>query len=311
MSLKLFWLKLCAQFVVLIGASAGIFYSTDAGYFDVFYHRIASSKQKSLIIGSSRAAQGLIPEVFNQKIKTKNALPVFNFAFTVAASPFGLNYLNSIKEKVEDNVTDGLFIVTIDPWCVSSDPGEIAHGYTREADFNIYKTWLKNVNPNVDYIIRENRRLGDLLFLHERKLLVHKDGWLEVTIPMDKISIEARTKSKLAEYLKHKQEYVESKARWKYLKETIAYLQTKGNVILVRLPIETRMIAIENSFSPYFSRKIQLLSTDMRVPFFDMHPLSPKLIFNDGNHISKVSAYQISEILADTINQIFYQPKNK
>jgi len=55
------------------------------GNTDPFYIRFTTPKQASLILGTSRAAQGLQPAVINEIGKTQ----LFNYAFTLGQSPFG------------------------------------------------------------------------------------------------------------------------------------------------------------------------------------------------------------------------------
>lgn len=69
------------------------------GYTDPFYMRFTTSKQNSLILGTSRAAQGLQPKFFDSILKET----ILNYSFTVAHSPFGKTYLRSIKKKMDLN----------------------------------------------------------------------------------------------------------------------------------------------------------------------------------------------------------------
>ncbi|TXE17115.1 hypothetical protein ES692_10680 [Psychroserpens burtonensis] len=63
------------------------------GYSDSFYINFTTPKQSSLILGTSRAAQGLQPKIFDTILKKQFS----NYSFTVLHSPFGETYLNSIK----------------------------------------------------------------------------------------------------------------------------------------------------------------------------------------------------------------------
>ena len=89
-----------------------------------FYVRFTSPTQHNLIIGTSRAAQGIQPTVLNEIIPNKS---FFNYAFTAAQSPFGPVYLKSIQKKIDTTTKNGIFIVTVDPWSISSkskDPND-------------------------------------------------------------------------------------------------------------------------------------------------------------------------------------------
>ena len=98
--------------------------STADGNTDPFYVRFTSPKQQNMILGTSRAAQGLQPEVFDEILMRS----INNFAFTIAHSPFGKVYFESIKRK-HNQRRGGLFVIAVDPWSISSwssDPNNLS-----------------------------------------------------------------------------------------------------------------------------------------------------------------------------------------
>ena len=96
--MKKFLIKLLLFLSVVI-LTFGYIFSFADGYTDPFYMRFTTAKQKNLIIGTSRAAQGIQPQILNKKLNLK----FFNYAFTVMHSPFGETYLNSIKSKLDES----------------------------------------------------------------------------------------------------------------------------------------------------------------------------------------------------------------
>ena len=71
--------------IALIALSLFIWiFSFADGTNDPFYLRFTSPKQNNLIIGTSRAAQGLQPKILNGICQTE----FYNYAFTLGRSPF-------------------------------------------------------------------------------------------------------------------------------------------------------------------------------------------------------------------------------
>ena len=52
------------------------------------YERITSPLQSSIVIGTSRAAQAVNPEIINSRLKTAYFTPLYNFAFHLDASSY-------------------------------------------------------------------------------------------------------------------------------------------------------------------------------------------------------------------------------
>ena len=90
------------------------------GTTDEFYIRFTTPEQNSMIVGTSRAAQDILPAVIDSVLNNNHlAGASFNYAFTVAHSPYGPAYYESIKKKLNKNSKEGKFIVAVDPWSLS------------------------------------------------------------------------------------------------------------------------------------------------------------------------------------------------
>lgn len=275
-------------FVVLFVYNAG-------GYYDHFYVRFTTPKHKNMILGTSRAAQGLEPYVF-KNILNKN---IGNYAFTVAHSPFGKVYYESImrKHKKEKN---GLFIIAIDPWSISSwssSPNNLNE--FRENKLCLSKIKDVDSSPNFSYIFQNFAGKYSGLFLRKTKTYLHKDGWLEVkNIAMDSISVANRISKKIKDYRNNylpKAKY--SSARFDYLIKIIEYLNDYGQVYLVRLPIHKSMMEIEDELMPDFDLKIKK-AIELSDGYLDMTSKNEKFAYTDGNHLYKTSGEEVSGIVA-------------
>ncbi|RDC62894.1 hypothetical protein [Adhaeribacter pallidiroseus] len=71
-----------------------IIWRFNVGHLDTHYTRLTTTKAPSLIIGTSRAAQGILPLMFKEM-----APHMQNFAFTIMHTPFGPTYLDLIHKK--------------------------------------------------------------------------------------------------------------------------------------------------------------------------------------------------------------------
>jgi hypothetical protein len=275
------------------------------GYTDNFYLKVSSPKQESLILGNSRALQGINPVKMDSVLDDNS---FFNFAFTMAHSPYGKVYLKAIKQKIENESSNNIYIVTIDPWSISSKIENFENeNLFRENDLFLNQIDSYSSYPNLEYIFnyidtkdvligiaRNHNLVGHSFFLNKR-------GWLKIEIPMDSLSIEKRTSSKLNTYRGYIDKYKLSTIRLKYLIETVKFLKGKGDVYLVRLPISPEMIRIENDFEPKFDSIIDGLSEYMQVPYFNCSNLSSDYKFTDGNHLYHESSNTFSKDLANMI----------
>ena len=100
--MKLFFIKISFLVTVVFISIYCLLYYLPDGYKDVYYKRFSTPRATSLIIGTSRAAQGIFPVILEKElIKENYSLPIFNYSFTLHHSPFGEPYNNSIKLKLK------------------------------------------------------------------------------------------------------------------------------------------------------------------------------------------------------------------
>jgi len=275
------------------------------GYSDPFYIRFTTPKQSSLILGTSRAAQGLQPKVFETILKKD----ISNYSFTVAHSPFGATYLNSIKKKVDENSKNGVFIITVDPWSLSSltDIPDDSLSF-RELKLPLANTPIVNVDPNIIYLFKNwHDKYYKLLSREKSELFLHKDGWLEVNINLDSIDVAKKIENKEKSYRQDMLPKASfSKNRFSYLKRTIKFLKNHGDVYLVRLPIHPKIMQIENELMPNFNNVINDISVSTN-GYLDLTNQNSDFNYTDGNHLHKMSGKVVSEIIASWIYETMTQ----
>jgi len=292
-----------AVFTAIIMISFYAVFSLANGYTDTFYIRFTTPKQTSLILGSSRAAQGIQPKILNKKLSRKD---IFNYSFTNSHSPYGPAYLGSIKRKLDTESKDGIFILAIDPWGISSrskHPDDITQ--FREDDLAIANTYFVNTNPNPFYLINNyGQRYINLILKRNKKtsVFVHNDGWLEVFVNIDSVAAEKRIKSRIPDIRENDLPiYKFSKVRYAYLIKTIEFLKNHGSVYLVRLPIHPSMMDIERALMPDFDGKATQAAKKTKVIYLDMTVLNSECRYLDGVHVFKSSGKRVTEIIGDWI----------
>lgn len=275
------------------------------GYTDPFYLRFTSPKQTSLILGTSRAAQGLQPEVLNRNLYRTD---IYNYSFTIAHSPFGPTYFNSIKSKLDEDSKNGVFIITVDPWSISG-PAKNPNDYLnfKEKGLALGETRMVNLNPNFLYLLKSYEKSLYNLFLSDTSnpVFLHNDGWLEVDISMDSNLVKSRRTDKIEDYTSNMlPNYQYSSLRTEYLIRTIDLLKKHGKVYLVRLPVHPEMVNIEDLLMKDFNDKIVSISSKMNIPYKNFRTLAGRYNYVDGNHLFKNSGAKISEEIAQWIKSV-------
>ncbi len=320
--------KLLLRLTLLLGTAAllgglGIWLGLRRGYVDAFYARFAAPPAGSLVLGTSRAAQGIKPSVLAAQLGGRYEGPWLNYAFTLAESPYGPGYLSSIERKLAPGTTHGLFVLAVDPWSLSL-PKDVKHReyplfskhFSRKGPV-IYpeeKSMVSQLasvsqNPNSDYLAHCLHRPFYQLLLNTDTAHVierlHPDGWLEIALPppsADTALLRRRTAEKLASYRNLAATNAFSQGRLASLYQTILFLQQHGQVILVRVPTGPQMAALETQYQPDFDGRMRVLANSRHVPYLNY--LSQPYPTNDGNHITRQAAEQFSQRLAADVARL-------
>lgn len=275
------------------------------GTADPFYQRFTTPKQEALIIGNSKAAQGIIPSVLNEQLKGFYDGQLYNYSFTVYNSPFGPAYLESIKKKLAEYDGKRCFIITVDPWSISSDINDPNNPEKfEENDRFISAISNPNSNPNFDYLLKWfSKSYYEIILMRLKKNLsiVNDDGWFMTGENVSNDIIAHQRTLMIDFYNDYLDSYSYSELRYFYLRETIEFLKAHGDVYLVRMPLHADILNIEKKVDPDFDQRIEKLSVLFGAPFFDYSKSSEEFEFKDGLHLKSKSAEVFSDLLVDRI----------
>jgi len=285
------------------------------GNSDGFYARLSSGKQSSLIIGTSRAAQGILPKEINEELSLDPKL--YNFSFSLDNSPFGEVYLKAIKSKLKKNTNDGIFIVAVNPWSIAEDTDDKSKKIdSKSLLFNLNRTSGK---PNLEYLVKNYKRgWGNILIkkfetrilqrlqkdnskLKGSSMFVHEDGWLEVSTSIEPSYLANNIEKKTKTYIDALGTHKFSDYRYNYLVKTIEFLQERGTVYLVRLPVHDKLIQIEKQLMPEFDSKMNSIGLEKNIEYLNFLPKAENYVYTDGNHLYKTSAKLVSQEIAEYI----------
>lgn len=290
-------------FLFLLLVSFFLVFSMADGTTDAFYGKFSSPKQSSLIVGSSRASQGIHPNIIDSVYGSSG---LFNYGFTISGTPFGEAYFNSISNKLLKKTTDGVFIIEVNPWTISEYKFNKKNDekYPEEVNY-IGNTTFVNMEPNIEYLLESFNSKNEAIIRNKNRkgayqtFFVNDNGWLEVTIESDIISTAKRTKNKIKTYRKKQAEYTGfSTYRYDYLVKTIRLLKEYGNVYLVRVPVVEALLEIENELVPDFDKRMVDISEALKIPYINMMPYNKDYNYTDGNHLTIDSGKKFSLHLA-------------
>lgn len=282
-----------------------LFYSTN-GHTDGMYLKFTTTEKRSLILGTSKASQGLRPSVINNILDRED---VYNYAFTLAHSPFGPAYLESINKKLDKATKNGIFIITVDPYSVSGEngnPNDLSS--FKENEYAVGK--IKNVNafPNFEYLLSHYPLQYFYLITPNIKSvgkgLLHDDGWVETNLSTDEKSVKTRTMKNVIQYKKQVDSREFSEVRFNYLIKTIELLSKHGQVYIVRLPIIKPLLNLENSVDPNFDNKIQEICKKYNLNYLNLTSGRDIYTYLDGNHLDENSSFIVSTEVAIWIKSL-------
>lgn len=302
------FLKRILVFGIVLLVSFYSVFLLENGTSDPFYQRFTTPKQEALVIGNSKSAQGIIPSIINEKLKGLYDGQLYNYSFTVYNSPYGPAYLESIKSKLASFKGKRCFIITVDPWSISSDINDPNNLENFEENERFIED-IESVNsrPNIPYLIKWfSKSYYEILFarLKDNFSIVHEDGWFESTGDMIGTTENQRRELMKVFYSNYLRKYSVSKSRIAFFIETIKYLKVKGDVYLVRMPLHTDILQIEDHVDPNFHKRISSISEYYEIPFFDFTQTLYSFDFKDGLHLNKKSAKDFSLLLSQMITKV-------
>ena len=305
--MKKFLLKIVLFSFLCVPGLIGVLFLAD-GTSDSHYLKVSSPQQHSLILGTSRARQALKPDVLDEHLfPDRNETKMFNFAFTIGISPYGPAYFEAIQKKLDENTTDGIFILGVDPWILSSNkenPNDAS--MFRENERFLANLNVINSHPNFLYLLRfYDGPLYNIIKyrINQTPFLLHKNSWLEVQAsPVTEKNNNAVSRH-LKIYTDLTQNRLLSNKRLNYLEKTIQFLQNHGSVYLVRLPVHSKMFQLEDEFIPEFDELIKEISKRNEVNYISFRHFENLYGLNDAIHIHRNSADSLTQNIAEWINE--------
>lgn len=270
------------------------------GTTDPYYLRFSSKGQSSLVLGNSKAAQGIHPRKLNEILLRDD---IYNFSFTISTSPYGPLYLEKIKEILKPKNKDGIFILTVDAWSLSSNSDDPNDSLTFSENNSILNTPLFSKKPNFFYLLKKyDKKFIELFINRNNSLFLHDDGWLEVSIEMDKTKIINRIERNADHYTKNYLPYWHfSETRLEYLSKAISYLKKFGKVYVVTLPVTEKILQIENQIVPNLDNLVSAICDAMDIPYINFQDRWANYNYTDGLHLHKESGAKLSSEIADYI----------
>jgi hypothetical protein len=293
--MKRFLLEILAFTVIVIGTIVYTFSLAD-GHADAFYVKISSNKKANLILGTSKAAQGIQPEILEKELHKE----FFNYSFTIELSPYGEVYYRRIIEKLDTIHKNQIFILTVDAWSISTRSTE----QKIPMNFREHGTFFNNLSnfsktPNFEYLFKYYDYKYYNLLISNSLAFSHDDGWYEIK-PKKNIDYKRRTEFTMKGYERSASDYQYSRIRNEYLYKTVEYLKKFGTVYLVRLPEDSSLYTIEQKIIPVLEEQIAL-TIKLSDGYLDLSNYNNQMIYTDGVHLRKDSGEQISTIIAKWI----------
>jgi hypothetical protein len=244
---------------------------------DPFYNKLTSATEKGLILGDSRALQGLDPKYLR--------FPSENFAFTIGHSPYDKSYIKLIKKKLNNiEIKNRTHIVCVSPWSLLTNNKD-------HLDLNPYFTETLSLplfNPNFEYLFKYvDFNFTQLNKLISSKQISKKNGYLMVEMDSGELQREypRRVKEKIENYTaKYPFEILTlESSRVLNVTKIINFLQMTGDVHIVRLPVSPEMLKLEILRFPNFNHLMNQLSKNESVNYINLSDMKIRTI--DGNHI--------------------------
>lgn len=275
------------------------------GYVDMNYQKF-TQEAGSLIIGLSRADQGIDPGTIEQHIPGGDLNgPLVNFASNQFY--FGETYFNAIKKKLNTSGGNRIFIITVSPGSFTAPKGFGTKGITvMDSKMGIGKTKDFTSNPNYSYIMNCYGSGLYTALLENRKwenLTPHDNGWNEISLesevsPIGKALMADWKKQNLAYYKRRLPKKEIKPYRKEWFVKTIEFLQSQGRVYLVRMPVDDEILDFENQSWAEFNTYIQSIARDKNIPYFDYTSGPKKFATYDGSHLYSKTAKEFSSLLA-------------
>jgi hypothetical protein len=291
-----FLLKIGLYLTLLGVVHLGFAYFSD-GKTDDFYLRFTTKQAPSLIVGTSRCAQGINPDSLQDICRTSgHATPMYNYAFTSMSSPIGETYYKAIQAKISPDSKNGLFILGVEPYALGEVPNPTSDE-PRESIGQLYDAHFFNTYPNFEYLLKHyNYGWGRMMLtstgLVRNNNTLHENGWLQIDIAVDSITAHKRALDIIQQRRDDIGKFRLSDDRIFWLNKTIELLKQHGDVYLIRVPICKEYYDFENELVPEFDTIVRSAALNHQITYRDFNDMSHLLTYKDGHHM-QVSATAI------------------
>lgn len=301
--MKQFLYKL-SLFALLITLMVTFILLRYGGNVDYFYLKFTTPKQSSFILGDSRSMQGIQPREIDAYFKDGPfELPMFNYSFTITQAAYGELYTQSVKKKMILTTRKGLFILSVHPWLLAQRESDNFSKKTFAEDGNPpYNMDYVDVNPNFEYFFK-NYNYFHFKSMFRKNSELHKDGWMEErNLPKDSLTLKSWKNNQINIYQGFAKRWQKCTYRMLELEKLIVFLKQHGTVVLVRMPIDSKLLEIEDHFWPNFDQDINALASKQKVSFFNFSHKNIYITY-DGNHIDKFAGSLFTRALCDSIKK--------
>ena len=249
------------------------------------YPRVISPQTSSLVIGTSRAAQGVNPEILNGQLS--ECYPnqdLYNFAFHIDETTYNPSYSEAILKKLLPDSKNGLFILTVDPWAFKKEKKIIG-----ELDLHSVST-----NPNIEFLLR----FFDRTWISPVPTNYYINDAGRTIVTYKRFTSDAAA-NMLSVYRKMADNYAYSPESEREIISLVQRLQPRGDIYMVRMPVSGEMVQLEDSIMPDFTAKMRNIAAQLDISFFDF--IRNPFKTNDGTHLSQAEGDRFSTMLADSI----------
>ena len=106
----------------------------------------------------------------------------------------------------------------------------------------------------------------------------------------------------------HVLNYQYSDLRWDYLLQTINLLSNYGEIYIVRLPVSSKLMSMENKLMPDLNNKINSLNRIIS-GYINLSNKNHLFNYTDGVHLDKLSAEIATVMILDSIKTIQFNNK--
>lgn len=319
--MKKFIIKILIFVIFIIFINIVLVFQAD-GLTDVYYPKLSSAQQTSLILGASRANEGVVPRLLDSVMSGNgDKISFYNFSFSNSDSPYGEVYLNAIKSKIKRDSQNGVFILSVHPWSISTYlDKEFKPIIDIEKKLTLGKVTQFSGSPNFNYflnayefgwgnILLKKLEYNISLFLNKKNITnkgqtveVTEKGWLKRTyFQADLKTANYRMENKIKQLFDGKKFYYKfSEKRKNSLEKTVDYLKKHGTVYLVRLPTNQKIRKLENRYMPNLDALMNSIATKHGVKYLQS---TNDYSYSDGNHLDQESAAKYSIQLAQQISK--------